>query len=233
MQTCRIAAAALASSIAVGGVQAAPLNGILDIELNGTVGVSGNAGTSLNAAISLVNRTLGWSGPNLAANLVITPSINSVGALVSIVTHFGTFTGIIQTEQSNPGSNGSVVSGYVLGTFTLANPLGASTIGPANLTFTFTETSGTGAAISGTYVMTPSSIPEPMSLAVFGLGLAGLGAVARSKASGADRPASALLPSRAPYPARPYAGAAATPVRQGAGTGRTAAAGGIGRTGRA
>ena len=70
------------------------------------------------------------------------------------------------------------------GTFTPGTDLASFTAGPASFTLTFNQNGGPGTAISDS--MTLSSVPEPASIALLGIGMVGLFACRRLAKKNAD-----------------------------------------------
>lgn len=189
-----VAAAALATTIGAGASQAAPLpliDGTMAVAL---IGISGTpigsigTGTSFSSVTSIVSSVTGEFAPAVTAGTAFsTSAIGSVGSTVTFSATFGTFSGTVQSETASGPVNNRTLVGYILGTFTPDGALSSYGTGPASLTFSFTQTGGPSGSISGSYTLAsppspPSGVPEPMSLALFGMGLAGLGVAARRKA---------------------------------------------------
>lgn len=101
------------------------------------------------------------------------------------LTGFGSFSGTTSGTELAPGSTvmNRSVSLFALGTFTPT--FGGFDSGPASITGSFTQTGGPDAAVSFsfTFVSPPSTstdvLPAPASLALFGLGLVGIGLAKR------------------------------------------------------
>jgi hypothetical protein len=82
---------------------------------------------------------------------------------------------------------------FVVGLFTPGTDFPAGSTAPfgASENLGLTQTGGAGAQISlsGTFAVPPNTpslpVPEPLSIAIFGAGLAGLGALRRRKKTGA------------------------------------------------
>ncbi|HEV7268356.1 MAG TPA: PEP-CTERM sorting domain-containing protein [Falsiroseomonas sp.] len=103
------------------------------------------------------------------------------------IPNWGSFisVGNLVVGQSGPDNN-RTVSVFAAGTFTPGANLASFDPDDASVTFSATQT-GDAVVISASFTFAsppapPPGIPEPMSLALFGLGLAGLGVAMRRKA---------------------------------------------------
>jgi hypothetical protein len=78
-------------------------------------------------------------------------------------------------------NGGGVLSFDLVGTYTIGSDFSnAGSTMTADETFSLTQTNGAGAiSISGTFQSPQNVVPEPMTLAVFGASLAGLGVLRR------------------------------------------------------
>jgi hypothetical protein len=187
-----LAGTALAVSMGA-GAQAATLNASFSAALFSTTSTAQPiaTGTTFGNALTLAsgNGTGDMAGVVNVADVISFPSFTaSVGQAVSFSNaSWGSFAGTIQVaSQTGPSSN-RTVQVYAVGTFTGAGALAGFDPSPSSLTFSATQTGGANESISASFTFSsppapPIGAPEPMSLALFGLGLAGLGAAMRRKA---------------------------------------------------
>jgi hypothetical protein len=185
-----LAGTALALSLA-GGAQAATLNGSIGVTLAsatsttqpiGAGTVFGNAGAATTGG---AGDLAGIANFTLVSVATFTAS---VGQTFSFTSGFGDFTGNITVASQAGPANSRTVTVFALGTFTPGGTLSGDA-GAASITFTANQTGGANEAISASFTLaTPPApppvvdVPEPMSMALFGLGLAGLGVAMRRKA---------------------------------------------------
>lgn len=192
-----LATTALALTMAT-AAHAGPIDGTGSVALLGLSATPGSIGfgTTFTAATAL------WGGgsTDLAPIPVGTGmSLSSITATVgSAVTwavdaggSWGSFTGTVNNVSASGPVTSRVVDLYILGTFTPGALLLAQDpthlAGPMSLTFSATQTGGADATPGASFTLAsppapPPGVPEPMSMALFGLGLAGLGVAMRRKA---------------------------------------------------
>lgn len=194
-----LAGTALAFSMAT-GAYAAPMDGSFGGALLDPTSTSAllAVGTTIGNAGALVTSTEAGSdfaGAGLTGQPVVMPDFVATGggteALSLNVAGFGAFAGVIQTASATgPASSRSMVV-YALGTWTPEVPGAFDTFdaSAASVTLTANQTGGAGSAISVSFTLAAppapppvTDVPEPMSMALFGLGLAGLGVAMRRKA---------------------------------------------------
>ncbi|MBK1658277.1 PEP-CTERM sorting domain-containing protein [Paracraurococcus ruber] len=187
-----VAAAALATTVAAGASQAATINGTAAAAITGisaSAPVIGLGTTFTNTLFTAIGSGTGDLNGTAGTFLTLSTVTATAGTAVSFTSAVGNFTGTVQPiglSASGPATS-RVVDIYVLGNFTPAGTLSTFDPGAMSLTFSFTQTGGANSAVSGSFSIAsppspPPGVPEPMSLALFGMGLAGLGMVARKKA---------------------------------------------------
>jgi PEP-CTERM motif len=161
-------------SVAILGVSAAPASSI-DVDTTFNFGVSLWAGGEADLAAVLLNSPLTTS-----------PLTATVGAAAGFSASWGTFLGEVTNVQVLGPAANRTVSFYALGDFTPlagAPDLSMFSQGPMSLTFSATQTGGPTGSISASYTIAspPAAVPEPVTLALVGLALAGAAAAARRR----------------------------------------------------
>ncbi len=153
------------------------------------------ATTSTTTALSTTTLFSLSSGTNLVsgagdfASAAVTNPILNFGPILNLANSstfnfdagvFGSFvaTGPVQNISFSSG----VLSFALIGTYTIGSDFSnAGSTMTADETFSLTQTNGAGNAISisGTFQSPQNVVPEPMTIAVFGAGLFGLGVMRR------------------------------------------------------
>lgn len=167
------------------------------ITATGSVGIIGvstlpaatsiGLGTTFSFTFSLFSGGTGDLAVVPVGSSLVTQSITAtVGSVVTFDAPWGDFSGTVTVASAGGPSTNRVVDVFVLGTFTpdVGPPdLSGFDAGPMSLTFSATQTGGATGAVSASYTIAspPVDVPAPMSLALFGMGLAGLGVAVRKR----------------------------------------------------
>lgn len=117
--------------------------------------------------------------------LTLSPVTATKGTTVSFTSDYGDYLGTVSVVNPSGPTNNRVVSLYVLGDFTPKNKPQFKA-GAASLTFSFTQTGGSGSAVSGSFTLASPpapapGVPEPASWAMMIGGFALTGAAVRRR----------------------------------------------------
>ncbi|WP_199231150.1 PEP-CTERM sorting domain-containing protein [Falsiroseomonas bella] len=173
-----LAGTALAVCMSV-AANAAPIQGSSSIDL-GSITTSGSLANGVQINVSGGVYEPPAAGDYVAADGTTIGAFSvtaTVGSAVSFSGAFGSFTGQVVSRNVTPNAFANIV---IQGTFTPTNQPPEANFAEVRLTVTQTQTSYSGGAVIDSERTV--NVPEPMSMALFGLGLAGLGVALRRKA---------------------------------------------------
>ena len=173
------AATAVAMTLAGGAAIAAPIVGFSAIDFGTVAGVQG-AGNVLSMTGNAYDTPQGGAFVGTAGVVVADFSVTQTNFTpLSFTSANGSFAGTVLSV----GFSGQFTNIVAEGVFTPAGALAGDDPNDMqfNLTYTFISGSVSGGGVINSQFI-PVRIPEPMTLALFGLGLAGLGVAARRKA---------------------------------------------------
>lgn len=166
-------------------------------DFNGSFGLNAASitinGSSINTSTTFTISSFSGDGNTTGSFMGMVPAgtafsgstinLASATAFTTSNPSLGTF-----TETAAPvvtTSSGNVETFYILGMY-VGGPVGSTPI-QASFTFSMTQTGGSGNSISGSGTMSvpsllaPSSVPEPASLTMLGLGIAAVGGFLRRR----------------------------------------------------
>jgi len=196
----KVLTVAVAGGLTLAASQTAQAAPIIATGSVAVLGVSYNpagligTGTTFTFAFSLFSGGTGdlmpppGPGPALGSPLTTAAITATVGTPVSFSAPWGSFAGNVTQADDEGDALNRVVDVIALGTFTpMAGPpdLSGFDPGPMSLTFSATQTGGPNSSVSASYSIAspPSVVPEPLSMTLLGLGLAGSAFVARRRRS--------------------------------------------------
>jgi hypothetical protein len=155
---------------------AAPVNGqavFVDLGTPSLVGSNDiNSATGFNFGNPLrVTQGNGDFATIIGTNATATTFNIATPATFQLVTNLGTFVGTAITQTAATTTSQDFV---LAGLFTSSTAGGVNTPQAATYTFSFTQTGGPGGLISDSSSLFVNAVPEPASIAMLGLGLAGV-----------------------------------------------------------
>jgi hypothetical protein len=187
----KIAAAAVIAAGAMGAAVASPINATGAVGVLGISSVPAGAiglGTTFSFQFSLFSGGTGDLSIVPIGNFLTTSSMTATnGSAVSFDAVWGDFSGTVTGATLSVNGNQRVVEIRALGMFTpQSGPPDLSGFDPGMMSLTFSATqtgSGPNPSVSASYSIAspPNGVPEPMSMALVGLGLMAAAGLSRRK----------------------------------------------------
>ncbi len=187
-----IAAPATASAATtIDGTLGAAIFGITPTDSTKPIG-AGTTFTNIFTFVSGTGKQFSAVPVGLSSPIILSAVTATKNSAVTFSSAFGSYLGTISTVDLQNVTGSAAVKLTSLGTFTPTGALSGYSGGPASLTFTFNQTGGAGATVSGSFTLASppisSPVPEPgvWVMMMTGAGMAGLAARRRRKKASND-----------------------------------------------
>lgn len=189
--TAIVAPATASAATIIDGTLGAAIVGVLTNDNTKPIG-AGTTFTNIFTFVSGTGKQFSVVPVGITSPITLSAVTATKNTAVNFSSSFGSFLGTINTVDVQSATGSAAVKLTSLGTFTPLGALSGYVGGPASLTFTFNQTGGAGATVSGSFTLASppvaSAVPEPgvWVMMISGAGLVGAAARRRRKKPSAD-----------------------------------------------